>query len=193
MLFTGDLADDLSQIVPAVEAARRLKPRLGVFSALGNHEYFHEAGAARRWYDKAHANLLVDEGVILRVGGATLHLGGVDDPFTCSEDISGFMRRGVERAMRDRPKDAFSILMSHRPEGFIHAVDAKVHLTLSGHTHGGQIGFNGKSAFEPLFPDGYLWGRYERGESTLYTTSGWGHWFPFRVGCPAEAPLIVLA
>lgn len=192
VLFTGDVADDLSQIRPAIEAARRLKPRLGVFSALGNHEYIHDAAVARRYLEKARANLLVDAGVPIRVGGSTLYLGGVDDPFLAGGDFYGFLRRGTERAMRDRPSGAFSILMSHRPEGFIPAADANVDLTLSGHTHGGQIGFHGKSAFQPLFPDGYLWGRYERGASTLYTTSGWGHWFPFRVGCPAEAPLIVL-
>lgn len=28
--------------------------------------------------------------------------------------------------------------------------------------------------------------------SRLYTTSGFGHWFSFRLGCPTEMPLIVL-
>ena len=78
------------------------------------------------------------------------------------------------------------------PEGFDPAAKAGVDLTLSGHTHGGQIGFNGKSAFEPLWPDGYLWGGYRRGASSLYTTAGFGDWFPFRLGCPSEAPLLVL-
>lgn len=54
-------------------------------------------------------------------------------------------------------------------------------------------GLNGKSAFEPMFPSGYLWGAYRRGRSALYTTSGYGHWYPFRLGCPTEAPLLELA
>lgn len=66
-------------------------------------------------------------------------------------------------------------------------------LTLAGHAHGGQIGFNGHSAFERIWPDQYLWGPYSVGRSRLYTTSGFGHWFPFRVNCPTEAPLIELA
>jgi predicted MPP superfamily phosphohydrolase len=94
--------------------------------------------------------------------------------------------------MRDAPTGVFSLLLAHRPEAFDAAGDARVGLTLSGHTHGGQIGYNGKSAFEPLFPDGYLWGAYRRGASRLYTTSGFGNWFPFRLGCPAEAPLVEL-
>jgi predicted MPP superfamily phosphohydrolase len=192
VLFTGDLADDLSQIVPAIQAAQRLKPRLGIHSSLGNHEYIHGVAESRRQYERGHANLLIESGAPIRVGGSTLYLAGTDDPLSMKSDIGQFMQRTVERSLRDKPKDAFSILLSHRPEGFTHAANAGVDLTLSGHTHGGQIGFNGKSAFEPLFPDGYLWGIYKQGASTLYTTSGWGHWFPFRLGCPAEAPLVIL-
>lgn len=192
VLFTGDVADDLAQIRPAFDAARRLKPRLGVHSVLGNHEHFHGFAVARDCYERARANLLLDRGIPLRVGGATLWLAGLNDPFSSGEDFATHLRRATEKAMRDCPSHATSILMSHRPEGFVHAIGSNVDLTLSGHTHGGQIGFEGKSAFEPLFPDGYLWGRYQRGSSQLYTTSGWGHWFPFRLGCPAEAPLIVL-
>lgn len=192
IVFTGDLADDLSQIVPAFRAVERLRPRLGIHSSIGNHEYLHGIREARAQYDRARSNLLMGQGTSLRVRDAVLHLAGADDPLSIDAEISGFMRRTTEQALRDRPAGAYSILLSHRPEGFVAAAQSKVDLTLSGHTHGGQLGFNGKSAFQPLFPDGYLWGRYERGASTLYTTSGWGHWFPFRLGCPAEAPLVVL-
>ena len=41
-------------------------------------------------------------------------------------------------------------------------------------------------------PDKYLWGHYRVGNSHLYTSSGMGHWFPFRLGCPPEAPVIDL-
>jgi predicted MPP superfamily phosphohydrolase len=48
------------------------------------------------------------------------------------------------------------------------------------------------SAFQAILPRELLWGSYEERGSRLYTTSGFGHWFPFRLGCPTEAPLIVL-
>ena len=41
-------------------------------------------------------------------------------------------------------------------------------------------------------PDRYLWGAYSAGPRRLYTSSGAGHWFPFRLGCPREVPMIVL-
>ena len=73
-------------------------------------------------------------------------------------------------------------------------------LTLSGHTHGGQLGWLGRSVFERLgigaLEQGW-WEAYSRpggtlGPSRLYTTSGFGHWFPFRFGCPREMPTVVL-
>jgi predicted MPP superfamily phosphohydrolase len=42
-------------------------------------------------------------------------------------------------------------------------------------------------------PNRFLRGAYQRGKSRLYTSAGFGHWFPFRLGCPAEAPTIVLS
>jgi predicted MPP superfamily phosphohydrolase len=105
--------------------------------------------------------------------------------------------RGRRRSLRVRgsacashaPRNAFRVLLCHQPRGFVAAAAHDFHLTLSGHTHGGQVGLLGASALEGTF----LWGSYARGQSRLYTTSGFGHGFPFRLGCPTEAPLIVLA
>jgi predicted MPP superfamily phosphohydrolase len=38
----------------------------------------------------------------------------------------------------------------------------------------------------------YLWGKYKKDKTQLYTSAGMGHWFPFRLNCPPEAPLIEL-
>jgi predicted MPP superfamily phosphohydrolase len=43
-----------------------------------------------------------------------------------------------------------------------------------------------------VMPQKYMWGLYEKNDSKLYTTAGAGHWFPFRLGCPAEMPVYVL-
>ncbi|WP_240488969.1 metallophosphoesterase [Labilithrix luteola] len=192
VVLTGDVADDLNQLERALRAVKALSPRLGVFSSLGNHEYLHDAPFARAAHRRAGVPLLVGDGASIAVGKTTLHVGGADDPVELHGDIGAFMHRTVAAAMRGAPKDAFRLLLSHRPEGFVPGALHGAHLTLSGHTHGGQIGFNGKSAFEPIWSERYLWGSFRRGTSRLYTTSGFGHWFPFRVGCPAEVPLITL-
>ncbi|WP_394842489.1 metallophosphoesterase [Pendulispora brunnea] len=192
IVFTGDIADDLNQLGPALHLAHQFRARCGVLASLGNHEYLHDVRRARAIFDASPVPLLVDTGTTLRVGGASLYVAGANDPVVIRTNIQPFLEGSIDRALGDAPSDAFRLLLSHRPEGFDPAARHGVDLTLSGHTHGGQIGFNGKSAFEPLWPDGYLWGAYRRGTSRLYTTSGFGDWFPFRIGCSTEAPLVVL-
>lgn len=62
-------------------------------------------------------------------------------------------------------------------------------LTLSGHTHGGQISFLGirPSMFTP-----YDYGLYEHEGRQLYTTSGLGGTVPIRLGATAEIVVITL-
>ena len=94
--------------------------------------------------------------------------------------------------MDSAPQEAFSILMSHRSQALDYASPLGIDLVLAGHTHGFQLGLGGRSLFDSLLPDRYIWGQYNQGQSQLYTTCGVGHWLPFRFGCPPEAPLIVL-
>jgi predicted MPP superfamily phosphohydrolase len=192
IVLTGDVADDLQELESALAIVHRHRPRLGVYAALGNHEYLHDIGATRPVYERSPVPLLVDRGVAIRVGGATLYLAGIDDPFEKGESAA-FFDRAVAQCAAGAPAEAFRLLLSHRPRAFDAAAAHGFHLTLSGHTHGGQVGILGVSALQPLFRDAYLWGAYERAGKRLYTTSGFGHWFPFRLGCPAEAPILVLS
>jgi predicted MPP superfamily phosphohydrolase len=192
VVLTGDVADDLRELEQALEVVHRHRPRLGVFASLGNHEYLHGIDVTRAVYERSPVPLLVDRGVTLPVGEAQLYLAGVDDPFG-KGDHAAFFEGAVERCATGAPPDAFRVLLSHRPRGFFAAAARGFHLTLSGHTHGGQVGLFGVSALQPILRGEPLWGAYERNGRRLYTTSGFGHWFPFRLGCPTEAPLIVLS
>jgi predicted MPP superfamily phosphohydrolase len=192
IVFTGDVADDLRQLLPALKLAAEVGPRLGVYASVGNHEYFHRINEVRRIFDKSPVNLLYDAGTTVRVGSTDLYIAGVADPVRMS-DVLPMLEESVELAMDGAPSDAFHLLLSHRPDGFLPASARGVELTLSGHTHGGQVGIFGRSAFEPFFPNKFLRGDYQRGKSRLYTSAGFGHWLPFRLNCPAEAPTIVLA
>ena len=103
----------------------------------------------------------------------------------------GFLTDSIKRALAGKPENSFTVLMTHRPEGFDPASEMGIELTLSGHTHGGQAGLNGRSLWS-AFTDRYLWGHYAKNGSQMYLSSGIGHWFPFRLGCPTEAPIIEL-
>lgn len=208
IVLTGDLADDPSLIPGALALVARAGARHGALASLGNHEYLHDIAVTRPLYEASPVPLLVSAGRTLAIGKARLYVGGSDDPLHIEGDIEGMVRPSIERAADAAPPDAdFKLLLCHRPEGFGPAASTGFDLTLSGHTHGGQLGVMGRSVLEWLRPGTGWWGTYARKrpgsvaarrtklESTpsrLYTTSGFGHWFPFRLGCPTEMPVIIL-
>lgn len=191
-LVTGDIADDLNLLADALSLIEQLKSPLGTFASLGNHEYFRGVERVKRIFDKSHTPLLVDEGVILPVGNLKLMIGGADDPVRMRVRSVEFFRTSIDYLLSRQPLGDFSILMSHRPYALDYASEKEFDMVLAGHTHGGQIGFMGRSVFESVWPDRYLWGEYSMGKTKLYTSSGMGHWFPFRLGCPCEAPILEL-
>jgi hypothetical protein len=193
VVLTGDVAEDVQLLSPALRMIASLRPRLGAYACLGNHEYLRGIEGTRPRFERSDVELLVDRHVRIGRGDGALELVGVDDPVIVGADIRPFLRERLDRALDGSSERATRILLSHRPEAFDLATSRGVRLVLSGHTHGGQIGFAGRSAFEPLYPDGYLWGPYARGGARLYTTSGFGNWYPVRLGCPSELPLVELA
>jgi predicted MPP superfamily phosphohydrolase len=192
ILYTGDIADSLSLLPEVLNLVATLTARYGIYASLGNHEYYRGITGVLRAFDAGPIPLLRSSGTIINVNGTSLYIAGADDPRTLRKDDTEFLKNTVTRALAGAPSDAFVILMSHRPEGFNPAAEKKVNLVLSGHTHGSQVGFGGQSVFTPVMPERYLWGRYEKGQSQMYLSSGIGHWFPFRLGCPPEAPIIEL-
>jgi len=192
VLVTGDLSDDLEQLPPALEMIAALKPPLGCYAILGNHEYFRGIEQVRAIYAASPVTLLVNEHLLLTIRGTRLLLAGIDDPISLSRFQRDFYPRSIETTLADAPEDLFTLLMSHRPDAFGPAAARGIDLTLAGHTHGGQVGFGGRFILESSYPHSYLWGKYTINDSQFYTTSGAGHWFPFRLGCPAEAPVIEL-
>ncbi|MCA9555437.1 MAG: metallophosphoesterase [Myxococcales bacterium] len=192
VVLTGDIADDVDRLQPALRLFETLDPTHGLLASIGNHEYFRGIQKSLVGYARSNVHMLIEEGETLKVGDARLFVGGADDPRILRGDKMDFMRRTVNETLDGAPSDGFKLLLSHRPEGFIPAAQAGFHLTLAGHTHGAQLGFDGRSLLEGFMPDKFLWGAYSDGAHRLYTSSGAGHWFPFRLGCPREVAVIVL-
>jgi len=192
VLVTGDIADDLKLLPGAINLINGIKAPLGAYACLGNHEYFRGITEIKREFERSPIPLLINEGVKLSLDNESLYIVAIDDPRHLSGGNKEFFQRTIDTAMTGVTGDDFIVLMSHRPEAFDYASEAGIALTLAGHTHGGQIGINGRSCFESVWPEHYLWGYYNTGDSHLYTSSGVGHWFPFRMGCPPEAPVIEL-
>ncbi len=192
VLVTGDVADNLALLPGALDTIAQLRPPLGTFATLGNHEYFRGVEEVRRLFDRSPIPLFIDQGIQISSGERSFYLAGIDDPRRLSQAAPDFFPRTIDKSLQDRPGGTFTILMSHRPDALDTAATRQIGLILAGHTHGGQVGLLGRSVFEPAFPQKYLWGTYRKDQSLLYTTCGAGHWFPFRLGCPPEAPLLEL-
>lgn len=207
ILFTGDLvnnkAAEMDRWIPAFAG---LRAPSGKYSVLGNHDY----GDYIRWdspLDKqanldrlkqVHAEigfrLLLDEAVTLERKGQAITLLGVEN-----WGKGGFHQYGdLKKATAAVPDDAFKILMSHDPshwEGVTLDHHQRIHLTLSGHTHGMQFGIE-------LFglkwsPIQYMYkqwaGLYQRDGRFLYVNRGFGFLgLKGRIGMWPEVAVITL-
>ncbi len=119
--FHSDIADGLGA----------LSARHGVYVSMGNHDYFGEGEPLIGELIARGIRVLRNEGQAIERGGASLYLAAIDDTWTRRDDIV--------RALEGRPAGMSTVLLAHDPERFLKAVDHDVALTLSGHTHGGQI------------------------------------------------------
>jgi len=192
VLVTGDIADRLDILPETLKMIDQFDAPYGKFACLGNHEYYRGIYAVRQTFDEGPVPLLVSEHRVVPVNGSSLVIAGANDPRYMNRDNAKYLRQTIVQATDRTPSDGFIVLMCHRPEGLDPASEFDIPLVLSGHTHGGQFGMFGRSVFQPMMPGRYLWGRYQRGNSQMYTSAGVGHWFPFRLGWPPEAPVITL-
>jgi predicted MPP superfamily phosphohydrolase len=83
---------------------------------------------------------------------------------------------------------AFPILLAHHPHAFDAAAVAGIPLTVSGHTHGGQLMLSESVGFGPLMYR-YWSGLYRKpahNGASLVVSNGVGNWFPVRLRAPAE-------
>lgn len=195
--LTGDIADDYLQLPGALEVLKQLVPAERIFASIGNHECYRGRDKAEAIYAAAGVSYLCNRGVVVEKDGAKLWLAGADDPARGLDGPDDFLARTVERSLKECPADVgCKVLLSHRPRAFVFARERGVTLTLSGHTHGAQVGVFGRSVLAPLWPESFMLGHYQHddgdGGSHLYTTAGLGHWMPFRLNCPCEAVLVTL-
>ena len=196
LVFTGDLVDSRpDELAPLLEAFRDFQPPLGRFAVLGNHDYFDDPRPI--WRDLAHEGIqcLENGAALVHRSGGILAIMGLQDPMA----RNGRFRRLVfgagprpAEAARDLPAEAFRICLNHRPSEWEQALAAGARLTLSGHTHGGQInpipGFNSAKLLGP-----FTNGLYREGEDLLYVNRGLGVvGLPMRVGAPPEIAILTL-
>ncbi|MGA1331292.1 MAG: metallophosphoesterase [Bacteroidia bacterium] len=192
LVFTGDLVNtQTNEVDPWMDILRLLKAPMGVYSVLGNHDY----GDYRTWLspeDKVRNFELMlqthkDLGwQLLRNQSVTLagEQGEVLELVGCENwgKRSGFGKQygDIQKAMAGVSTPGPHLLLTHDPSHFDRQVLGKypsVALTLSGHTHGMQMGIDipGLARWSPaswVYP--HWAGHYDFGDQQLYVNRGFG-------------------
>lgn len=192
VLLTGDFltmesAGTPGALASALEPLRRLPGRC--FAIFGNHD--HEAESEiRAALAATDVTLLVDEEAVVETAVGPVQLLGADWVGKGHrEHILELLERFPRRAQHLR------LFLLHDPLGFRHVPPGEADLTLSGHTHGGQLGLvsfglDWTILTRSRWPDHGLFGH---GSNRLYVHRGIGFYgFPLRIGVPSEASLLEL-
>jgi predicted MPP superfamily phosphohydrolase len=189
VFVAGDLVSDKSLatrtygLTEAAAPLAGLRPRLGVFAVLGNHDHWRNAAEARaalaaigiRVLDNAAAN------------AGPLAIGGLDDDYTGEDDLPATLD-AMRRLTGAR------LMLSHSPDPFP-SVPPEVGLMLAGHTHCGQIRLPliGPIATESRYGKRYVCGRIDEGGQTLIVGAGLGtSILPLRLGARPDLWLVTI-
>jgi len=206
VFFTGDLVNNhADEAEPWIEVFGEIKPKKGKFSIFGNHDYAdygnfnkQERAASVQRLKQIHQEmgfqLLLDEHVVLEQDDAAISLIGVHNWG------QGFHQVGdLVKAMKGVADHHFKILLSHDPTHFEHEVKNKtdIDLTLSGHTHGMQMGIEVPALNIKWSPVRFRYprwaGLYKENGQSIYINRGFGVLaYPGRVGMAPEITLLTL-
>ena len=184
-LLTGDyVSHDREYIAPVAAVLGKLKAKYGVYACLGNHDHWTDADLVTHLFRGEGIRMLVNEGLRFEARGASFWLAGVDDYMVGKTDVPA--------ALRGSFPDEMKLLLAHNPIIFREAARSGVDLTLSGHTHGGQIKLRDDEK-RILRQRKLKAGLHERRNSQVYITRGIGTVVvPMRYGCPPEISLLEL-
>lgn len=182
VVSTGDLVDgNLFMEDGLASLWAGLKPPLGKFAIMGNHEVYAGLGQSTAFLERGGFTVLRNQAVELP---GLLNILGLDDQAVPAPppDEAGLLA--------SLPPGIFTLVLKHRPT--VEAASlGRFDLQLSGHTHRGQV-----------YPFNYVTGAiYPMQEglyhlaagSALYTSRGTGTWGPpMRIAAPPEVTIIEL-
>ena len=193
LAITGDIFDNVKMNPAAIKLVDSYtdKFKYGIYYCHGNHEHHRGITAIENELRRTKIHWLVNKSENVT---SNLYILGVDYPPSAPIMSSGGRgdldkkfenqkREFVKKALENVPYDSVCILLAHHPEFIDDGAEKNIPLTLTGHTHGGQIGIFGYSLL-PLFK--YTRGMFIHDDSYGYVSAGVGSWFPFRLGCPPE-------
>jgi len=198
LVYTGDMIDyrpDEARIFERIFGS--LKGRLGTFAVLGNHEYWTLGEGAPAFMKSHGVPVLQNESRLIQKGEGRIRVVGIDDP--AGEGVCQGCGPDLARGLRDVRAREFVLALVHQPTLWEGELKTRADLTLSGHTHGGQIG--GRRPFWNL---ARIFFRYDAGlfegdspalrGHLLHVSTGLGYYgIPVRLGMAPEMTLLTLS
>ncbi len=186
VVSTGDLVDgNMRDKLHLADALSEMKPPLGKYAVLGNHEYYRGLEQAIDFTQRAGFRLL--RGDLAQIREVNLTVVGIDD-----DDCRFFKKcQGTlsDRELLEKANpNSFVLYLKHKPrlqEGAERLFD----LMLSGHTHGGVYYPVGKLILTRLFISDR--GFHRLGDSYIYISKGVGTGGPpMRLFSPPDVAVI---
>ncbi len=208
IMITGDIVNNLAtELLPWKDILKQLKAKDGVFSVLGNHDYgdYSTWGSPeektknlellKQIQKEMGFDLILNGHRYIEKDGQKIAIIGVEN-----WGYGRFSKYGdLDKALEGVANEDFKILLSHDPTHWEYEVlpeGKNIQLTLSGHTHGMQVGIEieGLVKWSPSEWNYKYWGgMYEEDGKNLNVNRGFGyHAFPGRVGIWPEITVIEL-
>jgi uncharacterized protein len=187
LVFTGDQLDrrDIDADV-FVQGFAGVGARLGAYGILGNHDHKAGPSLAIAALDAVGVVPLINTAALLERNGTRLAVIGVDD-------LDAGPGWGPDYSVIQQVPAHFRLLLCHQPNGWRAGRLAGAEITLSGHTHGGQITVSSQGLNTARLTTRYVAGPYKKAGALLYVSRGIGVGaVPLRVGSLPELDLITL-
>jgi uncharacterized protein len=176
------------RVEPEIFAAvlKDFRAPLGVYSVLGNHDWWWDGPRVRRGLEANGIKVLDDEVAEVKGRGSSVWLAGLADLWTRPQHI--------KTTIAKIPENEPVVALTHNPDIFPN-VPQRVQLLLAGHTHGGQVRFPIiGTVIEPSdFGQRYVRGHVFENNHHLFVTTGIGtSILPVRFGVPPEIVLLTV-
>ena len=207
--FTGDFVGfGVEEAIPFTHTLRQLHAKDGIMSVLGNHDFalYHHGLTDAEKEEKVNQltayqrdtlgwQLLRNQSYLIQRDTVFLQIIGVDNTSCKGQGFQTISRGNLPAAMtfpNSLASSPLKILLSHDPSHWRGEVIPKtdIPLTLSGHTHAGQVRLFGYPLSSLMFTESEGWYHHE-GQS-LHINTGLGCTLPIRLGVPPEITVITL-
>jgi len=210
VVFTGDMVNFFAEeIVPFVNLFSQIQAKDGVFVVFGNHDYSNyliwktpkdsadDVQRLRNIYRAMDWRILSNKHVWLHRGNDSIALAGVEN--YSSKRIKRWRNLAdTEKALKGILPSDFIVMISHNPEHFNEVLQIDyphVNLTLTGHSHGGQMAIGvGKYQFTVArFAMKHWRGFHQFGGQYLNVNTGCGfNALPFRINMAPSISVVEL-